>query len=188
MVLVASGPIFMFCAPELIFDSNEGAVSNFHVLHSRTRFGRYYGRRVLISCFALLDSFPALPKTPVQFLCFAHTDPFWAIPRASGPVLLCWAVPKAPSLIFMFCAPVLAFDGSECVGSHFHILRSGTRFGWYRGRRVPFSYVTLPNSFSAVPRASGVVFMFCAPGPVLGCTEGAETSFHVLLYPSLFRR
>jgi hypothetical protein len=47
--------------------------------------------------------------------------------------------------------------------SRFHVLRSGTRFRRYRGRRVPFSCLALPDSFSAVPRASAPVLMYCAP-------------------------
>jgi hypothetical protein len=49
----ASRPIFLFCTPGLIFGGTEGAVSRFHVLRCRTRFGR----RVPFSCFALPDSF-----------------------------------------------------------------------------------------------------------------------------------
>jgi hypothetical protein len=103
----ASGPLFKFCAPELVFSSTEGVRSRFHVLRSRAHFWRYGGRRVTISCFALPDSFST-------------------VPRASVPV-------------FMFCAPGLVFGGNEGVGTRFHILRSQTRFRWYRGRRVQFS-------------------------------------------------
>jgi hypothetical protein len=49
----------------------------------------------------------------------------------------------------MFCAPRLVFGGNEGVGSRFNILISRSRFLWYRGRRVPFSYFALPDSFSA---------------------------------------
>jgi hypothetical protein len=35
-----SGPVFMFYAPGLIFDGNEGVVPLFHVLRARTRFRR----------------------------------------------------------------------------------------------------------------------------------------------------
>jgi hypothetical protein len=73
----ASCPVFKFCTPRLIFGSTEGVLSRFHVLRFRTRFRRYRRRRVPFSCFALPDSFPAVP-TP------------------SGPVLeFC-----APGLIF----------------------------------------------------------------------------------------
>jgi hypothetical protein len=162
----ASGPVFIFCASELIFDITDGAGYYFHVLRSRTRFPRYRGRRVEFSCFALQDSFCALPRVSV--------------------------------LLFLFCTPVLIFDGTECVESGFHISRSRTRFRRYRGHRVPFSCfafpgrvsfscIALPDSFSTVPSASSLVFMFCAPRLVLGCTEGVEYHFHVLCSQTRFR-
>jgi hypothetical protein len=165
----------MFCASGLVFGGSEVVGSCFHVLRSRTRFRRFRGRRVQFSCFALPDS-------------------FFAIPRASGPV-------------FMFCVPVLVFGGAEGVGSSFRVLRSRTRFRryrghrlpfscfarpksfWlYRGRRVTFSSFASPNSFSAVPRAAGPVFMFCAPGLVFGGSEGGGSRFHVLKPRTHFRR
>jgi hypothetical protein len=121
----ASGPVFMFCAPGLIFDGTEVVRSNFRVLHARTPLRRYRGRRVPFSCLARPDSFSVVP---------------WA----SGPV-------------FIFCAPGLVFGGTEVVGSCFHVLSALTRFRWYRGRRVPFSYFTRPKSCSAVPRVSGPI-------------------------------
>jgi hypothetical protein len=124
----ALGPVFMFCAAGLIFSGPEGDGSHFQVLRDGTRFRRYRGRRVLFSCFALSDSFSA-------------------VPRASGPVL-------------MFCAPGLIFGGIEGVQSHFHVLRSRTCFRRCRVHRVTFSYFACPDSFSAVPRASGLVFFF----------------------------
>jgi hypothetical protein len=72
------------------------------------------------------------------------------------------------------------FGDTEAVGSRFHVLRSRTHFGRYRGRLVSFSCFALLNSFWAVPRASGPVFMFCIPGLIWGCTEGVRSSFNVL--------
>jgi hypothetical protein len=46
-VPTTSSPIFMLCAPELIFGGTEGVGSRFHVLRARTHFLRYRGRRVL---------------------------------------------------------------------------------------------------------------------------------------------
>jgi hypothetical protein len=99
----------------------------------------------------------------------------------------------------MFCATRHIFGGTEGVGSRFDVLRARTRFRLYRGRRVPFSCFALPDSFSAVtrasrpvscfalpdsfsavPRAPGPVIMFCAPGFVFGCTEGVGSRFYVL--------
>jgi hypothetical protein len=138
----------MFCAPGLIFDGIEGVGSRFHVLRSRTRFGRYRGRRVPVSCFALTNSF--------------------------------WAVPRASSQVFMFCAPGHILGGTESVGSRFHVLRSQTHFGRYRGRWVSFLCFVLPDSFGVVPRALGPILMFCAPGLIFGGIEGAGSHFHVL--------
>jgi hypothetical protein len=72
------------------------------------------------------------------------------------------AVLRASAPVFMFYAPGQVFDGSEGVGSRFHVLCSRSRFPRYRECRVPFSCFALPDSFSAVPRASGPFFMFCA--------------------------
>jgi hypothetical protein len=134
----ASGPVFMFCSPGLVFGGTEVVWSRFHVLRARTRFRRFRGRRVPFSCFELPDSFSA-------------------VPRASCPV-------------FMFCAPGLVLGGIEGVGSRFHVLRARTHYRRNRGRLLPFSCFALPESFSAVPRASGLVFKFCAPGIVFGGT------------------
>jgi hypothetical protein len=90
----------------------------------------------------------------------------------------------------MFCVPVLAFDGSEGVGTRFHVLRPRTHFGgsegvgsrfevWrsrirfrrYGGRRVPFS---------AVRRASGIVYMFLALGLIFGGSDDVGSRFLVL--------
>jgi hypothetical protein len=92
----------------------------------------------------LLDSF----GHRVRFSCLALVDSFSAVPRAPGPV-------------FLFCSPELILGGTEGVGSRFHVLRSRTHLGRYRGRRVPFSCFVLPDSFSTVARSSGPVFMFC---------------------------
>jgi hypothetical protein len=53
----ATGLVFMFCAPGLIFNGNEGVGSYFHVLRALTRFRPYRGRRVSFSCFAWPDTF-----------------------------------------------------------------------------------------------------------------------------------
>jgi hypothetical protein len=151
----------MFCAPGLIFGVTEGIGS---------RFRKYRVRRFPFSCFVPPDSCSAVPGASgpffhvlrfrtrfrrypghrVPYSCFARLYTFSAVPRASGPV-------------FMFCAPGLIFDGAWGVGSVFHVLRSRTRFRRYQGRRIPFSCFACSYMFSALPRASGPVFMFCAP-------------------------
>jgi hypothetical protein len=104
----------------------------------------------------------------------------------------------------MCCALGLIFGCNEGVSSRFHVLRARTRFRRYRRRRVMFSCFTLPDtfsavrrasglvfmfccpkSFSAVPRASGPIFIFCAPGLISGVIEGVRSHFHVLR-PDLF--
>jgi hypothetical protein len=141
-------PFFMFCATGVLFSGIEDVGSHFHILRSRTHFRRYRGRRV-------------------PFLCFALPDSFSAVPRASGPV-------------FMFCAPALIIGGTVGVGSSFHVWRPRTRFGRYRGRWVPFSCFARPDSFSAAPRASCPVFMFCTPRLVFGVIEGVGSRFLVV--------
>jgi hypothetical protein len=174
----------MFCAPGLFLGGTEAVGYRFQVLHSQNCFRRYRGRRGTFSCFVLPDMFSTMPKpsgvdflfcgsvfvssvtegvgshfqvlrSPKDFLeyrsrqgsisCFALPNSFRAVPRASGTV-------------FKFCAPRLVFDGSEDLGSRWHILRSRTCFRRYRGRRGSFSCVALPDYFWAVPRPSGLIF------------------------------
>jgi hypothetical protein len=97
-----------------------------------------------------------------------------------------WYSYRSP--VFMFCAAVLIFGGTKGVGSRFHVLRARIHFRRYRGRRVPFSCFDLPDSFSTVSSASGPVFMFCAPGLIIGGTEGVGSHFHVLRSWTHFRR
>jgi hypothetical protein len=89
---------------------------------------------------------------------------------------------------YTFCTPGLVFGGTEGVESLFHFLRSRTHFSRYQGRRFPFSCLALSDSFSAVPRASGPVFMFFAPGDIFGGTVGVVSRFHVLRSWIHFRR
>jgi hypothetical protein len=156
VVLSPSGPVFMFCAPGLLFGGVECVRSLSQVLLARTSFRRYRGR-------------------PIPFSCFPFSDTFLAIYRASG-------------LVFMFCTPGLIFDGTEGVGSRFHVLRSRKRFRRNGESRVSISCFASPDSFLAVRRTSGPVFMFCAPRLVFGGTEGGGSRFHVLRAQTRFRR
>jgi hypothetical protein len=110
----------------------------------------------------------------VPFSCFALPYSFSAVSRASRPV-------------FMFCVPGLVFGAIEGVGTRFLFLRSRTHFRQYRGRRVPFSCFARPDAFSAVPWASGLVFMFCKPRLVFGGTVGVGSRFHFLRPRTRFR-
>jgi hypothetical protein len=182
----------MFCVPRLIFGGNEGIGSRFHVLRARTHFRRYRGHRVPFSCFARPDSFSAVPSASgpvlrsrthfrqyrarqVPFSCFARLDSFLAIQRASGP-------------IFKFCAPGLIFGGTEGNGSRFLVLCSWTSVRQSRVCKVPFSCFARSDSLLAITRASGPVFMFCAPELVFGGVEGVGSRFHVLRSQTRFRR
>jgi hypothetical protein len=82
----------------------------------------------------------------------------------------------------------LVFGGTEGVGSRFHVLSDQTRFRRYRGRRVPFSCFASPDSFSWVMRASGPIFMFCAPGLFFEGNEAVGFRFHILRVRTRFRR
>jgi hypothetical protein len=88
-------------------------------------------------------------------------------------------------LIFIFCSPEPVLGGTEGVRSRFNVLRSRTHFRWYRGRRVPLSCLALPDSFSAVPRAPSLFFIFYAPGPVLGSIDGIWSCF-MFAHPDSF--
>jgi hypothetical protein len=171
----ASGPVFMFCASGLVFGGSEGVRSRFHVLRIRTRFRRFRGRRVLFHVLRSRTCFRRFRGRRVPFSCCALLDSFLAVRRKSAPV-------------FMFCAPRHIFDGTLGIGSRFHVLRARTRFLRYRGRRVTFSSFATPNSFSSVPRASGPVFMICVPVLVFGDTEGVGSRFHVVRSRTRFWR
>jgi hypothetical protein len=91
-------------------------------------------------------------------------------------------------LVFIFCAPLLIFGGTENTGSYFNVMRSLTHFGRYRGRQVQFLCFVLSDSFWDVPRASGSIFMFCATKLIFGGTEGLGSRFHVLCSRTHFKR
>jgi hypothetical protein len=165
----ASTPVFMFCAPGLVFGGIEGVGSHFNVLSAHNLFRWKRVCRVPFPCFTLLESFPV-------FMFYAPRLIFGGIAGIS-PIL-------------MFCAPGLASRGIEGVVSHFQVLHSHTRFRRYRGHQVPFSCFAFPDSFSAVPWASAPVFIFCAPGFIFSGTEGVMSRLqnlhawtHVRRYP-----
>jgi hypothetical protein len=89
----------------------------------------------------------------VKFSCFALPDSFWAVPRALGPVFMfsqrtrfrryrgrrvpfsCFALPdlfsalsRASGPVFMFCAPGLVFGDTKGAVYRFHVLHSQIRF------------------------------------------------------------
>jgi hypothetical protein len=164
----------MFCALRRVFGGAECVGSRFNVLRSRNRFRRYRGRRVPFSYFARPDSFSAVSGwRRVPFKCVARPNSFSAVPRASG-------------LDFMFCAPRLIFDGTEGVGSRFHVLRSRTNFQWFIRRRVPFHVLRTSSRFR---RYQGrlVPFSYFAPRLVFCSTVRVWSCCHVLRSDTHFR-
>jgi hypothetical protein len=163
----------MFYAPGHVFGGTEGVGSRFHVLRARTRFQRERGCRVPFPSFALPESFSVVQRASgrvfmfcapglifggclVLLSCFALPNMFFAVPSASG-------------YIFMFCPPRLIFGGPEGDVFCFHVLHAGTNLWRYHGRRVPFSFFALPDTFSTVRR-------------------GVRSRFHVLHALTHFRR
>jgi hypothetical protein len=188
----------MFCAPGLVFSGSEGVGSYFHVLRAHTCFRPYRQRRVPFSCSAPRDTFSAVSSASGHVFMFCAPGHIFGgtecvgsrfhVLRSIKRLNSFSAVPRSSDPVFMFCAPGLIFDGSEGVGSCFHVLRSRTHFRRFRGRRVYFSCFALPYTFSAIRRASGPVFMFCAPGLVFVGTDGVRCRFNVLRSRTRFRR
>jgi hypothetical protein len=165
----------MFSAPGLVFGVTEGVGFRFIVLRSRVLFRVYRGPLVLFLCSRSRTHFRRFQGRRFPFSCFALSDAFWAVLRTLG-------------LLFMFCAPGLVLGVTEDDRYRFLILRARTHFRQRRECRVPFSCFALPDSFSVVPRASGPIFMFCAPALIISGTEGVGSRFHVLRSRSRFRR
>jgi hypothetical protein len=123
------------------------------------------------------------------FYCTKLVDLPYTVLRWYGWFLLLFStVSMASGSFFMLCAPGHVFGGTEGIGSHFHVLRFQTHFRRYRGRPLPFSCFALTDTFSAVRRASGPVFMFCAPKLVFGGSDGVRSNFHVCVLHTHFRR
>jgi hypothetical protein len=216
----APGPILMLCAAGLISGGTKGVWSRFQVLRSLTDFQRYLrtrfcqnrARRVSILCFALPNSFSAVPRASGPFFkycaprlvfdgtegvrynfnvlrCRTHflRDRAHRVPMSCFALLDSFAgVPRASGPILIFCATELVFDGTEGVVSRFHVLHSRTLFQLYRGCRVPPSCFALLDWFSTVPRTSGLVLMFCAPALVFGGTERVGSRFKFFALPDSF--
>jgi hypothetical protein len=107
---------------------------------------------------------------PVFFF-FACTVSFSAVLRVRGP-------------IFLFCAPRVVSRGIEGVGSLFHVLRV---FGYTKGVMPVFMFYD-PDSFSVVPKASGPVFLICAPGLNFSDSEGVGSRYLALCARTHFQR
>jgi hypothetical protein len=140
MVPRVSGPIFMFCDPELIFGSTEGVGFRFHVLRSRTYF---------LAVLRAMVPFSTVPRAsgPV-FMIYAPGHIFGSVEgvgscfhvlrsrtrfrwyRGHRVSFSCFALGRPVSFI-MFCAPGHVFGCIEGDKSRFHVLRSRTLFRRY---------------------------------------------------------
>jgi hypothetical protein len=122
------------------------------------------------ACFRVFRSrtrFRRYRGRPIPFSCFALPDMFSTVSSASGP-------------IFMFCAPRLIFTNPEGDRFRLHVLRAGTYFWRYGGRRVPFSCLARLHSFwrYRVRRFSFSCFT----------RSGVGSRFHILRYQTRIRR
>jgi hypothetical protein len=154
MIPGASSPIFMFCAPALIIGRTEGADFRFHVLRSRTRFGRYRGRRVPFSCFCAPERvFGGTEDVGSRFHGWRSWSRFDG-PEGVGSRFHVSSVPRTSGPVVIFGAPGLIFGGTEGVRYRFSLSSAWNLFRRYLGRRDQFSCFALLDSFSAVPRAS----------------------------------
>jgi hypothetical protein len=160
----ASGPVFMFCVPGIIFGGTEGVGTRFHVLRCRTHFQRYRRRRVRFSCFALPDSFSAIPRT-------------------SGPSFMFYT----PELIFVGTEGVRSHFHVWRSRTRFQRYR-GCRVPFLCFALPQFSCFALPDSFSAVPRASGHFSYFELPDSFSAIPWASGSHFHVLRAHTRFRR
>jgi hypothetical protein len=108
------------------------------------------------------------------FSCFARSGLIFSGVEGMGP-------------IFIFLRSRTSFRRYRGVGSYCHVLRTRTHFRRYRGHRAPFSCFALSYSFSAVPSASGPVFMFCAQTHFRRY-RGRRAPFSCFACPNSFRR
>jgi hypothetical protein len=191
----ASCPVFIFCAPELVFGGTDGVGSRFHILRARTHFRWYRGHRVPFTSFVFPNSFFCDTEgVGSNFIILRVRALFRRYRRRRHSFSCCElldsfsTVPRASTSVFMFCASGLVFGGTEGFWSRFHLLRSWTHFQRYRGHLVPFSCLSLPVLFSAVPSVSGHIFMFCVSGLIFGVTEVVRSRFHDLRSHSRFPR
>jgi hypothetical protein len=157
----------MFCAPGLIFGVRRASGLVLIFCAAGLFFGgtEGVGARFYVLCSE--TRFRQYRGHRVPFSCFLQPDSFLTVPGASRP-------------IFMFCSPRLIFYSTDGVGSRFNVFRSRTHFRLYRARRVSFSCFALPDLFSAVPGASGLILMFCVSRLVFVGSEGVGSHFNVL--------
>jgi hypothetical protein len=119
----ASAPVFMFCAPGLIFGGTEGVRSR---------------------CFALLNSFSEVLSASGLVFTFCVPGLIFGAAECVGSRFhdlrarsrFRWY--RGRRVPFSSFARSDSFsDVTECVGSRFHVLRARSHFRWYRWRLVP---------------------------------------------------
>jgi hypothetical protein len=205
---MASNPIFMLCAPEIIFGGTGGVVSRLLILRSWTHFRRYRGRKVPFSCFALPDLFSPVPSAShLVFLFCAAKLVFggtggvvsrFIVLRARTRLrryrrrrvwFSCFSLPGSFSAVkgasgpvFLFCACATLFD--EVRNAAWGAMGCGRR----TRRSLLSVHFPLLDMFSAVPRASVPVFIFYAPEFVFDGTGGVIFPFIILRTWTRLRR
>jgi hypothetical protein len=130
----ASRPVFILCAPGLVIGGTGGVGYRFLVLRLHISFRRCRGRRVPFSCFALLDSFSAIPRasSSVFFFC---TPGLFRRYRGRRVTFSYFALPES------------FFGGTGVVGSHFHVLSAQTNFQRYQGLGSRFLFLRAMTLF-----------------------------------------
>jgi hypothetical protein len=178
--------VFIFCTHGLILCGIVGAGSSFHVLRSRTCFGRYRVCWVSFACLVLPYSFSVVPWAPGPFFKFCAPRPvlggtegvrsrFYVLRSLTHfrRYIVCRV------LFYYFAIPnEIVLGGTEGDESHFHILRSRTNFGWYRGGGSSYQVLRSSTRFGLYRGRRvlfGVQIFIAFPG------EGPETGNHIPL-------
>jgi hypothetical protein len=197
-------PVFMFCAPRLVFDGTEGDRFRFARPDSFSAVSRESGP-VFVFCapghffggaecaeshFHVLRTqthFQRFRRRPIPFSCFSDPGHVFGSAEVVGS---CFLVLRSQTLfrrnrvrwvLFSCFARRNSFSPESRASTPiFMFLRSWTHFRLYRGRRVSFSSFAHPDTFSEVSRAPGPIFIFCAPKAIFGDTEGVGSRFHIL--------
>jgi hypothetical protein len=75
--------------------------------------------------------------------------------------------------------PLFVMCGAHSSAARFHVFTPGHVFGGEEGVGSRFHVLRSLTHFSAVPRASGLVFMFCVPALIFGGTDGVGSCLNV---------
>jgi hypothetical protein len=128
-VPMASGTVFSYFAPEIVFCSTEGVTSSFHVWRSRSHFRRYRVCWFPFSCLTLSNSFSAIPRKsdPVFMLCaprlvFDGTEGVGYLFHVLRSLTRFERYRVCRGPVFKIGAPGLVFSGTESVRCCFQVL------------------------------------------------------------------